>query len=171
MFCIVPMPKSKVVAQYVSVSQIVMSFSSCYIMHPGLRLPSSMTLVLGTREGSQTSLSGQVNMINLCTALMSLHSFAHWDTTRAYTGARKVLPMKLFQKTDFQDAFTKLWESLGRLKSGCNNSEGEMWWPWWKHQFESKYRLLSVYLYLVRKYCFNISEMPTTRLVFGKPLI
>ena len=42
--------KSKAMAHNVSVANIVMYVSSCYITHQSVRLASSMKLVQGTRE-------------------------------------------------------------------------------------------------------------------------
>ena len=50
LFCIVQMPKSMVMRQYVSVVQIIIFPSSSYIMLQSLTSESSLTLVLGTTE-------------------------------------------------------------------------------------------------------------------------
>ena len=65
--------------QYVSVVQIMIFPSSSYIMLQSLTSESSLTLVLGTTENSDTyDLSKEIGQ-EVCTALMSFHVFTHCD--------------------------------------------------------------------------------------------
>jgi len=97
--CAVPMSKSKVMTQYVSVAQIVIFFS--LMLHHTSKF--EITILCDTDTTNMRSLLNISQLAreygqNICTALMSLHAFTHCDTTSAYKGVENVLTIKLFQK-------------------------------------------------------------------------
>jgi len=88
------------------------------------------------------------------------------DQTRRY--------MKSYYQVGWGNRAVLMWHVWDRMVqkcgcSSCSNPEGETMWPRWKHQLWSKYRPQSTST--TRKHCFNISGVPTSRLVGGKLLI